>query len=87
MKNIQDFIEQYFPNYYSSQEVAEEADLHRIVFEKNNIQEGSSAEIVLNNYSQEDFDNNQPKIDWLEARVNLLEKSIQNFNKNNKILQ
>lgn len=79
MKDIQSFIEEFYPNYTSCNDIAREGDLHRVVFEPESIEEGSCAEDVLNEYQQEDHDNNQPLQDWQEYRIGVLEKAIEGF--------
>ena len=78
-KDTQWFVEKYYPDYGGANEIAWEGDLNKIVNSPDDIEEGDCADQRLKEYTQQELDDNQPKMDWLEAYVDVLERSIEGF--------
>jgi len=79
MKDTQDFIEKFTPDYSRSQDIADEMNLFIALHEPEDMSDDSSAMRVFKSYSQEDLDNNKLKIDWMEARIQQLETAIDGY--------
>ena len=75
LEDVQDFIETYTQDYHRSQDIADEMTLYMAL----NGEHSDSVDKLLKSYSQEDLDNNQLKIDWMEARIAQLETAIKGF--------
>lgn len=74
---VQDFIMDNYPGYHNSDDILREEMLHNALNE-------SDPDFVLEHealegYDQDDLDNNKPRMDWLELRVDILEKAIKGF--------
>ena len=76
-KTVWDFIEQYYSNYYSSNEIAHNDDLCKLV---NKEQEpGSVAEKLLKEKYNDDINNPNILIDYNKSLIDIYEKAIKNF--------
>lgn len=75
------FVEKYYPNYSKCDTIAEESSLDRIHNELEEVRADpeSSAYDVLSDYSQEDLDNNLPKMDMLDLRCDIYAAAIKAF--------
>lgn len=78
--NIQDLIEKYYPNYYSSEKIARYSDLSKLV--DGEYEEGDAAEYLLK--SQYNGSANHPYIerDFRELQEEIVEEALDKMEKN-----
>ncbi len=76
-KTAWDFVEKYYPNYYSSDEIARNDDLSKLVNGEQN--SGDDASKILEDEYGDDENNPQIQIDFNESLVRIYERAIENF--------
>lgn len=79
MKDIQDFIEKYYPGYHNSDEIAYYLDLSQL--EEGDFNEDSVANDLLQSEYGGDFAEAYPTIynDQRDLELDILHKAIKNF--------
>ena len=79
MKTIFDFVEKYYPNYYSCEEITRSNDLQKLVDRE--FKEGDDAHQLLNKEFGGNYDRAYPLIvlAHTEALEQVYEKSIQGY--------
>ena len=76
-KTAWDFVEAHYPNYSSSDEIAENEDLSKLV--NGFYEDGDDAhKLLLEEYGGE-ITNPQIKIDYNESLVKIYEEAIENY--------
>lgn len=77
MKDVQWFIEEYYPGYSSSEDVARIEDLYKLLYNEYN--KGDSAYVLL----QEQYEGNinNPNIYWNKEmyRLIIIEKAVEGY--------
>ena len=76
-KTVWDFVEEHYPNYYSSDDIALSDDLSKLV--NGEQQSGDDADKMLQKEYGGDSNNPQILIDHNELLVKIYEESIENF--------
>jgi hypothetical protein len=76
-KDVWEFVSQYYPDYYHSNEIAQEGDLHKLV--EKDYEEGDCADKLLKDEYGGDIDNPQIFTDWEAANRDILEKAIEGY--------
>lgn len=74
-KTAWDFVEENYPNYHTSQEIAENDDLHKLV---NGEFEIGAHKFLMKEYEGE-AENDKIQLDLNESLVRIYEESIENF--------
>lgn len=76
-KTAWDFVEENYPNYSTSVEIATNNDLHKLVNEEQ--EEGDSADKLLHEKYDGDVYSGHIQLDLNESLVRIYELSIENF--------
>ena len=76
-KSAWDFVEENYPNYHSSQEIAKNDDLHKLA--NGEQEDGDSADRLLRDEYGGNEDNAHIQLDLNESLVRIYELSIENF--------
>lgn len=77
MDTTQDFIEEYFPNYHSSQTITDLNDLQKLI--NNTYEEGDLAHELLVNFYMDNIDNPRIQEDYKDTLIRVYEKSIKSY--------
>lgn len=78
-KTVWDFVEENYPGYHSSEDIAKSDDLHKLVNEEQ--EDGDDATFLLDKEYKGDVRNPHILIDHNELLVQIYEKAIENFYK------
>lgn len=73
------FVMEYYPNYSSSDEIARNDDLQKLLDEEQ--EEGDSADRLLKKEYNGDVNNAHIQLDFNESLVRIYETAIENFYK------
>jgi hypothetical protein len=77
IKSVQGFIETYYPDYYHSDEIAQEGDLHKLLNDE--YEQGDGADELLQDEYEGNIRHPQIEIDHTRAYMDILERSIQGY--------
>ena len=77
MNTTQDFIEEYFPNYSSSQAITDLNDLQKLI--DNEYEQGDCAHSLLTDVYMDNIDNPRIREDYSELLIRVYEKAIQGY--------
>lgn len=77
MNTTQDFIEEYFPNYSSSQAIVDLNDLQKLI--DNEYEQGDCAHSLLTDVYMDNIDNPRIREDHSELLIEVYNSSIQGY--------
>jgi len=82
IESVWDFVMENYPNYSSSNEIAWEGDVYKLVNKE--YEEGDCAHDLLMSEYDGDINNLQIRVDWMEQYIDILERSIENWQNQQK---
>jgi len=77
IKSVWDFVEAFYPNYYSSDEIARNDDLQKLSDEEH--QDGDDADKLLDKEYEGDINNGWIEIDLTESNAKIFKKAIEGY--------
>ncbi len=82
---VQEFIEKYYPNYSSANEIAWESDTYKLVMKEYEESEDDIAyELLMNDYGG-DINNPKIKSDWMKQYIDILQMAIVGYMSNKQV--